>query len=541
MMLKFPVSEAKIQDLLYRMKCLDLEENDLEENFIRGSGAGGQKINKTSVVVHLRHKPSGCEVRCQESRSQALNRFLARRLLVEKLEKKIFAARSEKQKQIEKIRRQKRRRSKRAKEKILRAKRMISEKKNFRKKPGFDLRKIFLLTVVLFFFTLPVLAWRGDFRTSLKNGGAYVVSEKGEVLFDYRSDQTFIPASIVKIATAACALYRLGQNFRFETFFYLTKDHTLVVKGFGDPFLVSEEFFRIVSGLKQAGLKEVTGLILDSSYFEEGLAVDGKGQSDNPYDAVNGALVANFNTVAFQKLKNGSVISAEEQTPLTPIAMDLARKTKAGKHRVNLGSKTNIGVRYFGELLTAFLEKGEVEVSGPVQVGVVPESAELLYRHRSSKTLQEIVADFLEYSTNFTANQLFLVLGAKAYEAPATFEKGQKVLHEFLRGEVGWKSFELWEGAGLSRANRVTAKQMMTLLDFFEPYRGLLPEKYGVIRAKTGTLYGVNTYAGYFPKENGELIKFVILVNDQVAYDYKFRLARKLYQGVTGRDVPGLK
>ena len=147
----------------------------------------------------------------------------------------------------------------------------------------------------------------------------------------------------------------------------------------------------------------------------------------------------------------------------------------------------------------------------------------------------------MEYSTNFTANQLFLVLGAKAYGAPATFEKGQKVLQEFLRQEIGWKNFELWEGAGLSRKNRVTAKQMMQLLHFFEPYRELLPEKYGVIHAKTGTLYGVNTYAGYFPNGNGELVKFVILINDQVAYDYKFRLARKLYQGITGHPVPSLK
>lgn len=138
MVSKFPVSETKIHDLLRRMERLGLQEGDLEENFIRGSGAGGQKINKTSVVVHLRHKPSGCEVRCQESRSQALNRFLARRLLVEKLEEKIFEEKSEKQKQIEKIRRQKRRRSRRAKEKILKAKKFVSEKKDLRKKPRLD-------------------------------------------------------------------------------------------------------------------------------------------------------------------------------------------------------------------------------------------------------------------------------------------------------------------------------------------------------------------------------------------------------------------
>lgn len=138
MVTTFPVSEAKIQDLLHRMERLTIKEGDLEENFIRGSGAGGQKINKTSVVVQLKHKPSGLEVRCQESRSQALNRFLARRLLVEKLEERVFKEKSEKQKSIEKIRRQKRRRSKRAKEKILKVKKLNSEKKNLRKKPRID-------------------------------------------------------------------------------------------------------------------------------------------------------------------------------------------------------------------------------------------------------------------------------------------------------------------------------------------------------------------------------------------------------------------
>lgn len=118
------------------MTRLGMEESDLVENFVRGSGAGGQKINKTSVVVMLRHLPSGIAVRCQESRSQALNRFLARRLLVEKLEAKIFGEKSEKQKAIEKIRRQKRRRSRRAREKMLADKRRQGEKKVLRRRPS---------------------------------------------------------------------------------------------------------------------------------------------------------------------------------------------------------------------------------------------------------------------------------------------------------------------------------------------------------------------------------------------------------------------
>ncbi len=115
---------------------LGLRETDLVENFVKGSGAGGQKINKTSVAVSIRHLPSGIMVRCQESRSQALNRFIARRLLCERLEARLQGLQSEDQQRREKIRRQKRKRSKRAKEKMLGDKRHHSLKKESRRRPS---------------------------------------------------------------------------------------------------------------------------------------------------------------------------------------------------------------------------------------------------------------------------------------------------------------------------------------------------------------------------------------------------------------------
>lgn len=134
----FPVSPAKEKELYDRMDRLGMKGSDLVEEFVRGSGPGGQKINKTSVAVTLRHIPSGITVRCQESRSQALNRFLARRLLMEKLESKILGEKTEKRKLIEKIHRQKRRRSRRAKEKMLADKRHQAVKKGLRKTPPLE-------------------------------------------------------------------------------------------------------------------------------------------------------------------------------------------------------------------------------------------------------------------------------------------------------------------------------------------------------------------------------------------------------------------
>ena len=137
-MLQFGVSTDKAQALGERMLRLGIREADLEEHFVRGSGAGGQKINKTSSCVWLRHRPSGLEVKCQWERSQALNRFLARRELCDQLEAKQRGVLSAKQQAMEKIRRQKRRRSRRQRAHVLADKRQHSEKKAARRFVGFD-------------------------------------------------------------------------------------------------------------------------------------------------------------------------------------------------------------------------------------------------------------------------------------------------------------------------------------------------------------------------------------------------------------------
>lgn len=115
------------------MDRLGLKEADFEESFVRSSGPGGQNVNKVSSCVWLRHRPTGLEVKCQRERSQALNRFLAKRLLVEKIELFHLGRESKKIQAIEKIRRQKRKRSRRAKEKMLASKKIHSYKKKGRR------------------------------------------------------------------------------------------------------------------------------------------------------------------------------------------------------------------------------------------------------------------------------------------------------------------------------------------------------------------------------------------------------------------------
>lgn len=383
--------------------------------------------------------------------------------------------------------------------------------------------------------------WREAAIQALGHGSLLVQDAQGRVILSHQADTPMIPASTIKVATAAVALKTLGPNYHFPTDFFWTPDGTLTVKGYGDPTFTSEELERAVVRLKQLGVSRVRKIRLDASYFDPNIHIDVNGFNGqrNPFDADVGAIVVNFNTAAVRvsKTRKGKLVeSADPQTPLTPFVVERARQLPRGIHRIGVARNPEELLRHAGELLAVFLQQAGIPVSGDIVAGPAPAGMTPTYRHHAATSLTGIVIGMLEFSNNFTANQLFLAAGAAGAGAPATVAKSVRVASDFMRQMVGWKNFVIAEGSGLSRQNQVTATDMMKLLRYFKPNESLLPIKERFFHAKTGTLADVSSLVGYFPTPGGGDVSFVIIVNDTpTSYAQKFKVAKILYRGITGQ------
>ena len=370
----------------------------------------------------------------------------------------------------------------------------------------------------------------------IDNGG-YVVKKDGRIIAAHNLHEMFVPASIVKIATSLTALQILGPQYRFETHFYSDASQNIYIKGFGDPFLISEEVAIIVRELKKLGCRRINDIYLDDTAFNIATLADGAGLSDNPYDAQNNALAVNFNTVYLKKDQSGKVFTAELQTPTLPLMADLAENLEPGTHRLNISrnktTSNEIINRYVGELFRSFQHKENIPGAGIIVARTVPDNLTPFYIHQSSKALEEIIAPLMLYSNNFIANQLYLAMGAKLYEYPATWKKSGRVVEDILLKEFKLSASEIriFEGSGLSRKNLVSPHAMIQLLDLFKPFSAFLPQENGKF-LKSGTLKGVYSYGGYFPG-NDTLDSFVLMLNQEK--NTRNRLLQELERMYHGR------
>ena len=397
----------------------------------------------------------------------------------------------------------------------------------------------------------------------------------GEVVYEHGADLSLVPASNMKVITAAAALSVLGPDYRFETVVSTdaselgpTLSGNLYVRGTGDPSIVSEELWKLAESVRALGIERVEGdIVLDATYFDSASTTSRVvAEGDRAYHARTGALSLNFNSIAVHTTPSDragapAVVTLSPRTSFVELVggvstgrsrsssnLSVRREFKGGRNVLNVsgnvpaGSGTRVhyrslddGLRYFGAVLREFLESAGVEIGGTVRAGAAPDDARTLVVHES-KPLSLIVRDLNKFSNNFVAEQLLKAMAARVYGAPGTTAGGVDVLSgHLLAAGADSGSFHIEDGSGFSRNNRLTPRAIVAVLrramsDFTSSYEfaaslsvsgtdGTLsdrmgyPELQSVVRAKTGLLDGVTAISGIMENGSGEKVLFSIMVN----------------------------
>jgi len=362
--------------------------------------------------------------------------------------------------------------------------------------------QLFLIFTITFSINIP--AW------SKSSSIVFLLQDqKGKIIVEKNSKERFNLASTLKLLTSLVALKTLGENYRFKTEFYLSNQNDLKIKGYGDPFLISEIWNKLAKKISNK-VKTINNIFIDDSFFARHIKIPGIGSSLNPYDAPVGALCVNFNTFYVKKVRN-KFVSAEPQTPLIPFVQAQIKKMHIKKTgRYVISHKIRVAEKYAGELFKYFLIAHGTKVKGKIGFDSVSPKDKLVYSYYSDLSLKEIVKKMMRYSNNFIANQIVLVLGAEFYGAPATMQKGLSVIKNYAREKLGLKDTTIVEGSGISRQNLISCRDMIIILRNFIPYMNLLKKKDNMYY-KTGTLKGINTRAGYIIGKNNTYIFVVFL------------------------------
>jgi D-alanyl-D-alanine carboxypeptidase/D-alanyl-D-alanine-endopeptidase (penicillin-binding protein 4) len=397
--------------------------------------------------------------------------------------------------------------------------------------------------------------------------------ETGKVYYQRNPDEQMIPASNMKIITAAAALSKLKPWYKFSTIVSHTGEKRgdtitgdLVVSGRGDPHLVSEDMWMMANEIRKRGIKQIKGsLVMDDGFFDaEPFPAGWKLSSiHKSYEAPTGALSLNFNTVTVMvyppdNSSSKPVVAIDPQTPYFTVVNHLS-PTSGGRAFVAIRLKPRPGggeilevigrvrpgkiervyyravtspVQYFGLTFLEMLQNAGVTVGGGITRGQAAQPLKRIFVHSSRPLLNQVV-DMNKFSNNFMAEQLLKTLGAEEISSPGTVGKGISIVEELLRSWGFSNRFHLSDGSGLSKSNRVTCSLLTDVLGrMFKEWDGgpefisslsvmgkdgsarkrdMGPSK--PIRVKTGTLDGVSSLSGYYPLKNGEVLGFSIIFN----------------------------
>lgn len=397
----------------------------------------------------------------------------------------------------------------------------------------------------------------------------------GEPVLTWQENEPRNPASVMKLLTTLVALDTLGPTYTWKTDVYLrgevlddTLDGDLLLKGYGDPYLVSQRLWQIVRSIRRAGIRKIKGdLLLDDSYFE--VSDYNPGAFDNAplraYNVAPNALLMNFKVVhyffepdaatasvglsllpALENLQVVNQLSLTEgrcdgyQRGITITAnADVDRMIFSGEFPNGCSSyamyRTALSHNEFayGMFKTLWHESGG-EFSGGWKNVVVQDGAEPFLSFKSPP-LADVIAKVNKHSNNVMARQIFLTLAAETYGAPGIVENGRKVVKEWLDArDMHFDKLKLDNGAGLSRESRISARQLGELLRyaFQSPFMpefmsslslsgldGTLSHRFhddpltGMAHIKTGSLDNVTAIAGYLQARSGERYIVVSLQN----------------------------
>ena len=402
----------------------------------------------------------------------------------------------------------------------------------------------------------------------------------GEVLYEAGADKLYHPASTMKLLTSATALEKLRPNYRFHTTLYAEGIEgarvrgNLYLKGRGDPLLVVEDLVEMVETLFHSGVNRVEGdIVVDDTYFDD--VPKGKGWmwDDGPiggYYSHQSALTVNHNGVKitvspgaeigdpvrlrldppteYMKLLNNAVtvgasesgtLRVERQTnPVPANVLTISGFMPANQDAMRRHVDIVNPALFCGTLFKESLARNGILVQGVVRQGVVPDGVSEISDH-TSLPLSLIVRKMNKRSDNLIAELLLKTLGTEVIGAPGTSQKGLRVINEFL-SETGIAATQstLADGSGVSRYNLLSAAMLTHLLVRMLQDFSVMPEYVmslpvagtdgtlswrmrdsgaeGVLRAKTGTMRGVTTLAGYAMTADGEILAFAMLISNYV-------------------------